>query len=576
MSDVFAKAAMGKAVDAANVAKSLDLKMVNVKAMGAIGDGESHPASSTFSSLESLKAVYPKAMALSDEIDALAIQKAFDVAGGQRIGFTAGGTVYFPNGRYVCNIPLTADDVGVDADIQGTTLVFSELGEGVAAVTVSRTAGKRALWNNITITGPGTSPVAGVKTALCTGIKVVGSAMTMFSNMAIRNFGKGMDWASFSGHIKLFHTHIEYNWYGVYVSNNSGDYTITASSVNQNLFANFATHAGSGIEGLSVRDSHIGYAPYSFYCEPAPNPPGGANIFIKDLLLDHCRFEQVGNGAFFSDPSQGANPRVETIKIHQPGFSWGRDKGEWIELPNWPRDYAIDLGQVINGEIWIENDSYPFTAGNVNVMRIREQVNPSTVTILGTNAKDTDVVVDTGVRRVTAGTNVGVQQVGVDTTSMRQFSRPDRAGDYFEEDIVTDNTGVMWRLTRVKSGTRTELMTVNTNNEIHLKRGLYMDAFYINPPRLATVPANPREGSVYIDTSNTGYECVRTYLQGRWNRRGVGSTVPTAGSWQRSDYIENSAPAINAGVVIKGWLRITTGTANVLGTDWVEDKITVS
>lgn len=51
---------------------------------------------------------------------------------------------------------------------------------------------------------------------------------------------------------------------------------------------------------------------------------------------------------------------------------------------------------------------------------------------------------------------------------------------------------------------------------------------------------------------------------------------PTTGSWVTGDYVQNTAPAVagSAGsqYVVKGWIRLTTGANNALGTDWVEDR----
>ncbi len=56
----------------------------------------------------------------------------------------------------------------------------------------------------------------------------------------------------------------------------------------------------------------------------------------------------------------------------------------------------------------------------------------------------------------------------------------------------------------------------------------------------------------------------------------VSTTVPTTGTWFIGDYVKKSDP-VEAGVVttkyvIKGWIRVTSGTGNVLNTDWLEDR----
>ena len=52
------------------------------------------------------------------------------------------------------------------------------------------------------------------------------------------------------------------------------------------------------------------------------------------------------------------------------------------------------------------------------------------------------------------------------------------------------------------------------------------------------------------------------------------AAMPTAGTWQKGDFIRNTTPTVTGGAgnkyVIFGWSRITSGSANVLDTDWVE------
>lgn len=54
------------------------------------------------------------------------------------------------------------------------------------------------------------------------------------------------------------------------------------------------------------------------------------------------------------------------------------------------------------------------------------------------------------------------------------------------------------------------------------------------------------------------------------------NAAPTVGTWARGDYVPNSEPAelgaASSKYVIYGWKRLTSGSANVLGTDWVEDR----
>jgi hypothetical protein len=56
----------------------------------------------------------------------------------------------------------------------------------------------------------------------------------------------------------------------------------------------------------------------------------------------------------------------------------------------------------------------------------------------------------------------------------------------------------------------------------------------------------------------------------------VSTTVPTTGTWKVGDFVLKSNPVVaGAGgsqYVISGWRRITSGSGNVLNTDWVESR----
>lgn len=55
------------------------------------------------------------------------------------------------------------------------------------------------------------------------------------------------------------------------------------------------------------------------------------------------------------------------------------------------------------------------------------------------------------------------------------------------------------------------------------------------------------------------------------------TTVPASGTWRAGDFVHKSNPVEAGGggskYVITGWLRITSGSGNVLNTDWVEARV---
>jgi hypothetical protein len=75
---------------------------LSVKWFGAIGDGNSHPLSNYYATLQDAQVVYPHATSLNDEIDSVAIQSA--------IASIPGGIVFFPPGTYKVTSTLMVED----------------------------------------------------------------------------------------------------------------------------------------------------------------------------------------------------------------------------------------------------------------------------------------------------------------------------------------------------------------------------------------------------------------------------------------------------------------------------------
>lgn len=49
---------------------------------------------------------------------------------------------------------------------------------------------------------------------------------------------------------------------------------------------------------------------------------------------------------------------------------------------------------------------------------------------------------------------------------------------------------------------------------------------------------------------------------------GIASAMPATGTYTQGAWIRNRTPSISAGKVLLGWMRLTTGSAHVAGTDW--------
>lgn len=105
---------------------------LTAKDFGAVGDGLPHPLSDYFSSLAEAQAVYPKAMALSDEIDHCAIQlfadycgTIFDLSVAGR-SFNKISDCYIPYGKYlVSDLDIKPGVYLVGDGPQSTVLIHS-------------------------------------------------------------------------------------------------------------------------------------------------------------------------------------------------------------------------------------------------------------------------------------------------------------------------------------------------------------------------------------------------------------------------------------------------------------------
>ena len=72
--------------------------------------------------------------------------------------------------------------------------------------------------------------------------------------------------------------------------------------------------------------------------------------------------------------------------------------------------------------------------------------------------------------------------------------------------------------------------------------------------RTITEDDNPNSGT-YGQMLNTGTKSA--------------STMPASGTWMTGTFVSNNAPNANSGSTLLGWLRVTTGSGNVLNTDWI-------
>jgi hypothetical protein len=95
---------------------------------------------------------------------------------------------------------------------------------------------------------------------------------------------------------------------------------------------------------------------------------------------------------------------------------------------------------------------------------------------------------------------------------------------------------------------------------------------------LANIPDEPaamrRKVADLIRRTN---EAVNALVEGRAAALyAAQSAPPTSGTWAIGDYVHNSAPSeLGSGgskYIVYGWKRLTSGSGNVLNTDWFQDR----
>lgn len=282
-----------------------------------------------------------------------------------------GGRVFLlPGETYVLSAPVTLDRVGLIGDGSPTLSVPVDLGAGVAALTF--TSPGEGDDNSIpiegfTLIGSGVRSL-GVKTANGDGIAITGFAKPILRDVRVRQFGSGIVWNNSVGHI--YHQHIEVTdcFYGIYCKNNSYDYFVTDSRIDGNTFANFATPANQGFAAMVLTNVHMGFAPYGIYQEPTPAAQGSTGVFLQEVILRHARMEAIGNAAILSDATEDGTNHSSTsnLLIEHPGFSWSAT----YKIAARDKNYAVVL-PFTQRRIRIEGGAYPFTAGTLNVYRIK-------------------------------------------------------------------------------------------------------------------------------------------------------------------------------------------------------------
>ncbi|WP_142384117.1 hypothetical protein [Neobacillus cucumis] len=249
--------------------------------------------------------------------------------------------ILIPNGTFNISQQLKFEDapvygLGVDVSIIKFTV---GLGTGVPSVIVGKAgkAYKGGLFH-LSVKGVGTRQL-GVKTANGDGIRI--DEQIKLEYVKVEQFDAGIIFNAPGGHISLERVLSTNNYFGVYQTDDGGDYHIIDSALNGNTMAGFGLSGDLGMSSASFIRTHIGYQPYGIYQEV-----GATTNFLNDITFIDTRFELIGNGAIFTEnlTSNSNHLRFESV-----GFNWepsfkiaSRDKG-----------YAVKMGKSGGQNVYI-------------------------------------------------------------------------------------------------------------------------------------------------------------------------------------------------------------------------------
>lgn len=299
----------------------------------------------------------------------------------------AGGTLFLPKAlTYSLATPVsTITDINITSD--GATLTFTaDAGAGTWGLPISGSGNYPLLYmENFFVVGPGTRGAMGTAPCNMHGLRLSSTVKVQFRNVTVKLFNRGIDLNTTTGHIYFLRCNLTDNFYGLYLTNNSSDYFVTDSEFNGNLFAGIAMPADQGFDGLVIQNSHIGFQPYGIFQESTPTSQGSPKVFIQDAILQHARFEAIGNGAIVSEATVDASNKssLNAVKIIQPGFSWNTGTYK-IAARN--QNYAIDVG-FFERTLEIESGTFPFTSGATNVYRIDQADSAGYIALRGTTSQ---------------------------------------------------------------------------------------------------------------------------------------------------------------------------------------------
>lgn len=360
----------------------------NVLAYGAVGNGRSNPASTIYTSLAALRAVYGTTMngvvvALSQELDWLAHQTAINAA------TAAGGTVYSPGGRaYVMTNPQSSSDgsgqlvfpvcapaqagqyaVSWRGDFQSSVLTWPTAISKSAVLCSGRASGQSAgSFNGLTLIGPGNGATLGASATTMQGIATNDRRNIYLTT--VLGFYAGINLVG--GQCHHMDVNVQNCYYGYYLdtpnSGNFGNMLFERVAVQLCTKATMGVHHAATLGNTKLDSCFFGASPYCVFKETNGGSPT-STLALFNCQFDVTQFEAIGNACVCDDT---ANQAARVVQVY--GSRFNLCQWQWNSTYKIP---AVGAFSVFDTGHWIDNV--------IDQISQPEQLTPGTNGIFYTN-----------------------------------------------------------------------------------------------------------------------------------------------------------------------------------------------
>lgn len=166
-------------------------------------------------------------------------------------------------------------------------------------------------------------------------------------------------------------------------------------------------------------------------------------------------------------------------------------------------------------------------------------------------------LVDSGVKYFSVkAENKMIDRVKVESTNKTPtiiLKRNDISGQWELGKVTSDG----FKIIHNDGTTDNEVITINSNDEIFLKKMVHLDNS-IHLWNSGTTPWTSGYGTMYVDTTNE--KSIATSMGGTWRYESSASSVPTTGTWKARTIVWNNNPSIGNPI---GWICTESGTPGI-------------